>query len=162
MAGARCEKAPVHSGGGDIRTKHLSGDPAPAGVEPRARLAGGLALCIARNADSSEICTKSKFEPTIWYAGFRWDFDAVSQHVGRSVSTGHYVTISRADNGDCIRIDDGMARRIGSHAAAWGSIDREPIALFYNKRPAADVNYSRWRPAASMDGASLGRDAPVV
>ena len=97
MEDAGSEKAPLHSGGVDIRTQHLSGGPGPAGVEASARLADALAFCIERNATSSEICTKFKFGPTIWYAGIRWDFAAAVQHVGLSLSTFRYVTIDRSE-----------------------------------------------------------------
>ena len=54
------------------------------------------------------------------------DFAAAVQNVGRSLPTGHYVTIDCSESRGFIRIDDGAVRRIDSHDAAWESIDREP------------------------------------
>ena len=85
----------------------LSGDPGPAGVEASARWADAPAFCIERNAEAPEISAKFKFEPTIRYAGFRWDCAAAAQQVGRIVPTVRYVIISRAEFLGLTRLDDG-------------------------------------------------------
>ena len=81
-----------------------------------------------------EIHNQFAFEPKLRYAGFLWDFVAEIQHIGRSVVSGHYVSLTRSDGGLFNRLIDEAAVRIESPHGARRPIGGETSFLSYGKR----------------------------
>ena len=106
-------------------------------LQSRASQYDVIAISLNRNhEDFGKLHHKFKFEPSIQYAGYDWQFVSAIQHIGDDVSSGHYISISSSldeSEGFTVFNDQVIVNRSFAEDA-WAAINAEPEILVYEKQ----------------------------
>ena len=77
--------------------------------------------------------TKIAVPGTLQFAGADWELCSATRHIGRSLSSGHYISIIQAKCGGFCVANDSIVEAPTTLARAWESIESEPIAMAFRE-----------------------------